>query len=488
MAKPSYPLTKPWRISFSGESYAKLHSHLFPRDGDEHGAVVLAGLSVHEEEVRLLVREVHLAKDGDDFVPGKRGYRMLRGEFITEKILRARDERLVYLAVHNHGGQNRVAFSSVDLKSHERAYPALLDVARGLPVGALVFAKNAIAGDIWVNRHSRIPIKNATIIGTNRQVLSPRATSDSPRISHQFDRQVRLFGEQGQHILRKAKVAIIGAGGAGSILVELVARLGVGHIVLVDPERAEPTNIPRLIGSTQRDAASWLLAPDKPKWIQSMGQRLAKRKVKLARRNIKRASPRTKVKLHISDFCRPNVVEDLKDCDYLFLAADTMRARLLFNALVHQYLIPGVQVGAKVLSEKATGRVTRVYAVTRPVTPDGGCLYCNQLINGAKLQEELLSEQERQDQRYIDSSEVAAPSVVTLNGLAAAQAANDFLFYMTGLMADRTPNDYFLFEPNKREVSWDKPRKETTCLHCGGSARSCFGKGDWAELPTVKAH
>ena len=36
------------------------------------------------------------------------------------------------------------------------------------------------------------------------------------------------------------------------------------------------------------------------------------------------------------------------DCDYLFLAADTMRARLLFNAIVHQYLVPGVQVGAKV--------------------------------------------------------------------------------------------------------------------------------------------
>lgn len=35
-------------------------------------------------------------------------------------------------------------------------------------------------------------------------------------------------------------------------------------------------------------------------------------------------------------------------CDYLFLAADSMRARLVFNALVHQYLIPGVQLGSKI--------------------------------------------------------------------------------------------------------------------------------------------
>lgn len=469
----------------SGRAFAELHNHLFPGDADEHGAVILAGLAESERHIRLLVREIHLARDGKDFVPSMRGYRRLCGEFVTERILRARDERLVYLAVHNHGGTNQVAFSSVDLRSHERGYPALLDVTRRQPVGALVFAENAVAGDIWISRHTRVPIESAIIVGTTQRSLTPTPAGDDNNIPHYFDRQVRLFGEVGQAILRKAKVAVIGVGGAGSILAELIARLGVGHIVLVDSERAEPSNIPRLIGSTWVDAASWFMNPTRPKWIQAVGRKFARLKVDLAQRNIKRASPDTKIETYAIDCCRREVAATLKDCDYLFLAADTMRARLLFNALVYQYLVPGVQVGAKVLSDKTSGMVTNVYAVTRPVTPDHGCLLCNQLINPSKLQEESSSEQERQDQRYVDDEDIVAPSVVTLNALAAAQAANDFLFYMTGLMSEQSNHGYQLFQPTKRGVSWDDPRMDPLCLHCGASSRSYRARGDGAELPTI---
>ena len=471
----------------SGRTYAELHSHLFPGDGDEHGAVILASLAESERNIRLLVREVHLARDGKDFVPSKRGYRRLCGEFVTEHILRAREERLVYLAVHNHSGTNQVAFSSVDLHSHERGYPALLDVTRGQPVGALVFAENAVAGDIWLSQYTRAPIESAVIVGTTRQSLTPTPASNDDNILHHFDRQVRLFGEVGQAILRKAKVGVIGVGGAGSILAELIARLGVGHIVLVDSERAEPSNIPRLIGSRWADAASWFVNPTRPKWIQAFGRKFARLKVDLAQRNIKRASSNAKIETYAIDCCRSEVAATLKDCDYLFLAADTMRARLLFNALVHQHLVPGVQVGAKVLSDKTSGVVTNVYAVTRPVTPDQGCLLCNQLINPSKLQEEASSEQERQDQRYVDDEDIVAPSVVTLNALTAAQAANDFLFYMAGLMSEQANQGYQLFRPTKREVSWDDPRRDPQCLHCGASSRSCRAKGDGAELPTVSS-
>jgi hypothetical protein len=42
----------------------------------------------------------------------------------------------------------------------------------------------------------------------------------------------------------------------------------------------------------------------------------------------------------------------LLDRDYLFLAAGTMRARLLIDAIVHQYLIPAVQIGSKVSRDR----------------------------------------------------------------------------------------------------------------------------------------
>jgi hypothetical protein len=76
-------------------------------------------------------------------------------------------------------------------------------------------------------------------------------------------------------------------------------------------------------------------------------------------------------------------------------------------AYVHQYLIPGVQVGAKVRVDSATGEVLDVYNVVRvrPVTSETGCLLCNKLINSAKLQEESIADEDRTRQRYIDEPE-----------------------------------------------------------------------------------
>src|SRR5436190_756357 len=101
---------------------------MFPGDGEEHGAIVAAGLVETPGGIRLLARELSIARDGLDYVPSQRGYRMLTGAFVTDHIVRCRDERLAYLAIHNHGGRGSVDFSPDDLRSHDRGYPALLDI------------------------------------------------------------------------------------------------------------------------------------------------------------------------------------------------------------------------------------------------------------------------------------------------------------------------------------------------------------------------
>ena len=169
------PAMKPWKLTIPWGLNQQLQEHLFPGDHDEHGAVILAGTCESERGLRLVARELHLAKDGVDYVPGKRGYRMLKAEFIQGLILRARDKRLAYLAIHNHGGTDTVGFSGPDMASHERGYPALLDIARGMPVGALVFARSAVAGDLWFPGSRRAPLSQAAIIGHRREAAFPEA-------------------------------------------------------------------------------------------------------------------------------------------------------------------------------------------------------------------------------------------------------------------------------------------------------------------------
>ena len=73
-----------------------------------------------------------------------------------------------------------------------------------------------------------------------------------------------------------------------------------------------------------------------------------------------------------------------------------------------------------------------MFSVARPVAPDQGCLWCNQLISPAGLQHEAATAGERRAQNYLDEPDVVVPSVITLNATAASQAANDFLFAFTG--------------------------------------------------------
>jgi hypothetical protein len=473
----------PWSLVVPSDLMDKLTAHLFPGDGDEHGAVIAAGMVETSRGVRLLARDLVLAADGVDYVPGKRGYRMLTASFVTENILRCVSDGLVYLAVHCHGGVDSVGFSGDDFASHERGYPALVDIAAGLPIGALVFASNAIAGDIWLPGGRRVKLQDARVVGRPQRQLYPspprRVVADVA-----YDRQARLFGDRGQEILRGQKVGIIGAGGAGSLIVEYLARLGVGHIVVADPDRVEMSNVPRVVGSTRRDALSWLTASTRGARIQRWGARLARHKTKIVARAARQANRNMLIERIEGDVAINAVAQRFIDCDFLFLAADSMRARLVFNALVYQYLIPGAQVGAKVTVDKATGEVLDVFSVYRPVLPDGGCLWCNGLISPSKLQDEALSETERREQKYVEDATVHAPSVITLNAVACAHAVDDYLFSVTGLLAPGTSNAYRRFLPREADFMLDEPRKDPECTECGRGPKGRLAMGSAVRLPT----
>ena len=467
---------KPWRLTIPGGLYAELQRHLFPGDGDEHGAVILAGTCESDRGLRLVAREIHLAKDGVDYVPGKRGYRMLKAEFIQSRILRARDRRLAYLAIHNHGGTDSVAFSGDDMASHERGYPSLLDIARGMPVGALVFARSAVAGDLWFPGCDRAPLNHATVIGHRRQLLFP-VPDRTAAVAGMYDRQSRLFGDAGQELLRRTRVGIVGLGGAGSILAELLGRLGVGEFVLADPDKADVTNLPRLVGARRRDAVV-------PSWVpRFIADRLRRPKVRMAVRNIRHANRNARIKAMARNFLEEDVAARFTDCDFLFLAADTMSARLLFNAIVHQYGIPGIQVGAKIPVAE-DGTVGNVFCVSRMVTPEQGCLWCNGLINPGRLQDEAVPETAKRGYAYVDDPGVVAPSVVTMNAIACAHAADDFLFHLTGLKHDEAETGWFRWNSRRAVAGYDMPRRDVGCVECSRTGNSRLGMGDNGILPT----
>lgn len=431
---PGWSLTAPPRL------WADLEAHLFRDDGDEHGAVILAGHTDGPRGHRLLARELLIAEDGVDYVAGTTGYRALRPEFVRDAALRARAERLAYLAVHNHFGTTSVCFSPIDLDSHERGYPALRKITKQI-VGGLVFTPNAGAGDLWLPDGSRDTLSEVVVPGGNLLRLAaspvPAEASDG-----RHDRQARLFGDRGQQAFTRMRVAVVGLGGIGSIVTELLARLGVGHLVLIDADTIDETNLPRLVAADVDDVDA--------------------RKTELAARNARRANPAIDLTVINEDVQHPDARQAIAACDWIFLAADTNAARYWVDRTVHQYLIPATQAGVKIPVNE-TGVIGRVHVAVRQLIPGNGCMWCNKLIDPTELALDMLPNRVREQARYVD--DVPAPSVIALNSVAAAEAVNHFMLAVTNLHTDDDEHSLLRFPRSGQQVP-QQSRRDTACGTC----------------------
>ncbi len=281
------------------------------------------------------------------------------------------------------------------MRSHERGYPALLDIS-DQPVGALVLAKNSLAGDIWTADRRRRSISETVVVGRNLHRVYPEPPAPPPKADPTYDRLVRWFGERGRDLLATMKIGVVGAGGVGLPVVTMLSRLGVGELVVIDPDRIDPTNLPRMPEARRLDA---LMPLRRIPGGAPLADRLSTRKIRLARRAARRANPKIRFKGFPTNVVEPRAAFELVDCDYIFLAADGHLARMLVNAVAHQFLIPAVQLGTRIDVDRNSGAVGDIRTNVRPILPGSGCLRCNGLISAAKLQEEATAPRERERNR-----------------------------------------------------------------------------------------
>src|SRR5581483_7776567 len=117
-------------------------------------------------------------------------------------------------------------------------------------------------------------------------------------------------GARGQALLRSLKIGVIGAGGAGSLVLEQLNHVGVGEPVAIDPDRIDVSNLSRIPGSTRLDALSGL-AESRSAWLRRIGRRFARAKVSVASRVARRANPKGKFHRVMGDIRNAETLAEL---------------------------------------------------------------------------------------------------------------------------------------------------------------------------------
>ena len=310
-------------------------------------AVTLCGVNRLHRELRLLVRDVILLP-ADAFRCQSAARLELKPEVQAFIHARAHRHGLVEVDWHSHPGSGpTVAFSDTD-DHYEAAQAAYLaERMDGAPYGSVVLNDDAVDGRLWLTEVARSastgakpendasapaparvgrpvahPLQAILVGGLARRIPATAQRLNRAHaafISPIFDRQVRAFGPEVQRRLSALRVGVIGVGGLGSALVAHLARLGVAHWVLVDPDVVELTNLNRLVGASAMDAQK------------------ARPKVYVARSAIRQAVPKATVRALKTDVFDPLAQRALKACDLLIVATDNHSSRMAANRLAVQY-------------------------------------------------------------------------------------------------------------------------------------------------------
>jgi len=163
-----------------------------------------------------------------------------------------------------------------------------------------------------------------------------------------YSRQVIMkeLGEKGQERLCKSEVAVVGAGGLGTVSALYLALAGVGYIRLIDQDTIEVQNLHRQILYTTAD--------------------LHYPKAEVATRRLQELNPLVKVEAFTENVNTNNVVRLLAGVDCVVDGLDNMVTRYVVNRTCVKLKIPYV-FGAAIGIE---GNLS----VFEP--PETGCLEC----------------------------------------------------------------------------------------------------------------
>ena len=205
-----------------------------------------------------------------------------------------------------------------------------------------------------------IGVRKVRVVGpqTYRLHYNDKIVPPPPRrisLKRTFD----TWGQEAQDTIARLHIGIVGLGSVGSVVAEAVARIGVGRVTLIDPDRVEEHNLDRLLFATRRS--------------------VGRPKVALAGKSFRRHATARDVRIAPLAMSVHNALgySAALDCDLLFSCVDRPVARDVLNYIAYAHLIPVIDGGVSVEYSAHHDRLLSSHWRAHLATPFHECLRCN---------------------------------------------------------------------------------------------------------------
>ncbi|WP_310622408.1 ThiF family adenylyltransferase [Flexibacterium corallicola] len=381
--------------------HSALRSMLYPGDNLESAAILICRFTGPQKE-RLIVRDILNVPDGlcvhrsQDFIKWP-------GQCVEEAIDRAEPCGDAIILIHSHPG-GMFEFSKHDNKSDRQTMPSLFEAinADGFHHGSAIMTPNgAIKVRLYRKDGAIKGIARVLSVGTDLRELS--ANSNIPM----------AFGAQMTKALKEQTACVVGVSGTGSLVAELLARMGVGRLILIDFDIMEPKNLNRIVNSTLQDAIS------------------NRSKVEMMAVAIRQYSPKVKVITIQGSIEEVDAIIAASAADIIFSCVDRMTGRSFAELLAQSCLIPLIDLGVTIPTRKDPAGISHIADVCGRIDyvwPGGPNLTDRNVVTPEGLRREYLetnapeTAQRELDAGYLKGVHEEAPSVMALNMRVAGDA------------------------------------------------------------------
>ncbi len=390
--------------------HALLRSHLFPGDGKEAVALLKCGRRKgHDRHVFMPHKLVLVPYEVCD----RHADRITWPTDLVEQVLReAFDKQEAIVKVHSHPGGYR-QFSSTDDDSDRKLFSSIaMFLNDELPHASIIMLPDGEMFGRVIENEGQVTglLESLMVVGHD---LSIWRSEHNETQTEAFDlRHLQAFGSGTITLLKNLSVAIVGCSGTGSIVAEQLARLGVGRLVLVDPDKVEDKNLNRILNSHKVDVGHY--------------------KVHILASAIARMGLNQTILPFAMNLINPEAVRKIAECDVVFGCMDGVEGRHMLNRLATFYTLPYFDVGVRLDADKKGG-IDSIAGAVHYLQPGLSSLLSRGTYDMKRVEAEEIRRTDPERFRrqvkegYIRGAEEDRPAVISVNMFYSALAVNEFL-------------------------------------------------------------